>query len=126
MYVFALKEEINPWAFMAVMHSSTMLFLYRVSNLGDGRVIPQVKASKLQTLPFPKLTANKALQEKLASDCHAMIEAKEKLRSTRVERQQDYYANRCVDLDARIDEAVFELYGLTEAEAEMVRAGAKS
>lgn len=126
MYVFALKSGIDPWAFMAVMHSSTMLFLYRVSNQGEGRVIPQVKASKLQTLPFPKLTANKTLQENLAADCQAMIETKEKLRAAKVDRQQDYYANRCVDLEARIDDAVFKLYGLTEAEAEMVRAGAKS
>lgn len=126
MYVFALKAKIDPWAFMAVMHSSTMLFLYRVSNQGEGRVIPQVKASKLQTLPFPNLAANVALQKSLATDCRSLIEAKQKLRAAVIEKQQDYYANRCIDLETRIDEAAFELFGLTEDEAKMVRAGAKS
>jgi hypothetical protein len=42
-------------AIQAVMHSSALLYLYRVSNQGEKRVIPQVKATKLQEVPFPDL-----------------------------------------------------------------------
>ncbi|MEK6356080.1 MAG: TaqI-like C-terminal specificity domain-containing protein [Burkholderia cenocepacia] len=120
MYVFQTKPKLDPWAVMAVLHSSTVLYLYRVSNQGEARVIPQVKASKLGMLPFPDLTKKKALQVQLAADCKALIEAKYKSATASLERQRDYYAQRFAELDARINTAVFELYDLSDEEVALV------
>ena len=56
MYVFAPKSEIDPKVLMAVMQSKLFHFLYTVANMGESRVIPQIKATKLLTLPIPNLT----------------------------------------------------------------------
>lgn len=61
MYVMRLQREYDAWAFMGLMQSKLMLFLYRVSNQGESRVIPQIKASKLQLLPFPMSSAPESL-----------------------------------------------------------------
>lgn len=99
---------------MRLLHNSG------VSNQGDARVIPQVKASKLQTLPFPDLRKNKLLQAQLVSDCKALIEAKHKAATAFLERQKDYYAQRYVELNTRINTTVFELYGLSDEEVALV------
>ena len=52
--MFLLKPGYDPLA-LAVLQSHLFLFLYRVSNLGESRVIPQVKAAKLQTFSEPDL-----------------------------------------------------------------------
>ena len=53
MYVFKISKKYNPWITIAILQSSLFLFLYRIANQGENRVIPQVKASKLQYIPFP-------------------------------------------------------------------------
>jgi type I restriction-modification system DNA methylase subunit len=120
MYVFQTKRGLDPWAVMAVLHSSTLLYLYRVSNQGEARVIPQVKASKLGMLPFPDLTKKKALQKSLSADCKALIEVKQKSITATLERQKSYYEQRLAELNAKIDTAVFELYELTDDETALI------
>jgi len=53
MYVFKIRDYINPWYVMAVIQSKLFLFLYRIENQGESRVIPQIKATKIEPLPFP-------------------------------------------------------------------------
>jgi len=120
MYVFRIAEDLDPMAFMAIMQSKCFLFLYQLSNQGEGRVIPQVKASKLQSLPFPNLNGQPALQTQLAEDCRSLIDAKERMEAANTEKQRDYYANRCVDLERRIDTVTYQFYELTTAEVEMI------
>lgn len=53
MYVFQPSKQFDPWVVIGLMQSKLFLFLYRVANQGESRIIPQVKASKLEGLPFP-------------------------------------------------------------------------
>jgi hypothetical protein len=68
MYVFHIHEDFDPWAILGLIHSNIFLFLYKVSNQGDARVIPQVKASKLSTIPVPTRAFFSSTARKLA-DC---------------------------------------------------------
>lgn len=83
MYVFGLKPGIDPWTCMAVLHSKLVLFLYRVANQGEARVIPQVKASKLSTLPFPDIGASQPTATALSRSCKAMLSLHEQLAFTK-------------------------------------------
>jgi hypothetical protein len=56
----------------------------------------------------------------LASDCKALIEIKAKLVEARLDRQKDYYLQRCNDLASRINHSVYALYDLTEAEIALI------
>jgi len=121
MYVFTPKPGLCPWAFMAVMQSALFLFLYRLANQGESRVIPQIKASKLDTIPFPALQADDPKVKRVAELCKAMLAAKKQLAGAQSDKDKDFYTNRCDGLDRQIDALVYDLYGLTEDEITIVR-----
>ncbi len=120
MYVFSPKSGLCPWAFMAVMQSAMFQFLYRLANQGESRVIPQIKASKLDTIPFPTLELNNHKVKELARLCKAMLAAKPQLTVAQSDKDKDFYENKCTALDREIDRRVYELYGLTADEIKTV------
>jgi hypothetical protein len=120
MYVFRLLPEHDPWACLAILQSRLFLFCYRVANQGELRVIPQIKASKLHTLPYPAYELSDPDLAKLAQFSKEMITfnkllaaAKTPDEKTRIQRQIDA-------TDQQIDQLVYELYGLTEKEIQIV------
>lgn len=119
MCVFALKQHIDPWAALAVLQSKLFLFLYRVTNQGESRVIPQVKAAKLGGLPFPNLAESK-LTGTLSDLAKRMCALKEQLASERAEHIRNELQRQITSMDAEIERLVNALYGLTEAECKLV------
>jgi hypothetical protein len=121
MYVFTPKPGLCPWAFMAVMQSALFLFLYRLANQGESRVIPQIKASKLDTIPIPDLQGDDPKVKRLAELCEGMLAAKKQLSGAQSDKDKDFYENKCAALDRQIDALVYELYGLTADEIKIVK-----
>jgi len=120
MYVFSLKSEFDPLAALAVLQSRLFLFLYRVSNLGESRVIPQVKAAKLQTLPLPPLEPSNKLVKKLNLQCALMLSLNKRLSSVKGTALKKALERQIEAADVRIDRLVYELYGLTAPEIAVV------
>lgn len=118
MYVIKTIDGIDPMAFIAVMHSRTFLALYRISNQGEARVIPQVKASKLSTLPFPDL--RQIDQTGLSALATSLKKAANDKKASTTDKAKDYYQNRCADLENRIELMVANAYGLTSEEYELL------
>ena len=50
----------------------------------------------------------------------AMLEAKKQLAQAKTDKDKTYYENKCAALDRQIDRLVYELYGLTEEEIQIV------
>ena len=126
MYVFRFKSEINVKAALGVLHSKLFLFLYRVSNQGEARVIPQIKAAKLEPLPFPNLsTASRARHDKLALLVDKMLALMPKLRAATSASEKATLQNAVTATEQQIDALVYELYGLTDAEIKLVEGGEK-
>jgi hypothetical protein len=120
MYLFAVTPEYDPWSLMAILHSKVFLFLYRVVNQGEGRVIPQVKASKLQELPVPAPNRMPAEMKQLRQLSQRLIavnasQSKEvtSVSAERLERQK-------VAITRRIDEIVYELYGVSKRDVALI------
>ncbi len=124
MYVFGLKPHIDPWACMATLHSKLFLFLYRVANQGESRVIPQVKASKLETLPFPEVQTTHAIISQLNRCCKAMLLLNREVGTTRNPNDKTRLQREINATDRQIDQLVYELYGLTEEEIKIVEEAA--
>ena len=120
MYLFSIQPNIDPYALMAVMHSKLFLLLYRLANQGESRVIPQVKASKLEPLPFPKLKKGDEKVSKLTKRCREMLDSKKQLAAAKTDKDKTYYENKCASLDRQIDLIVYDLYDLTEDEIKLV------
>jgi hypothetical protein len=112
MYVFSLKEGIDPLAAMAVLQSKLFLFLYRVTNQGESRVIPQVKAAKLIGIPFPDLLASDH-SNTLSELSKTMCLLNEQLASEKSDHARTELERRISSTDRDIDELVYKIYGIS-------------
>jgi hypothetical protein len=125
MYVFKFKPQVNVKAALGILQSKLFLFLYRISNQGEARVIPQIKAAKLEPLPFPNLAAaDKARHDNLVVLVDKMLGLMPKLRSASSESVKATFQNAVTATDQQIDALVYELYGLSEDEKNLVESQA--
>lgn len=123
LYFFSLAdgEALAPEVVLAIMHSSLFEVLYHVSVQGEQRVIPQIKASKLQTIPFPtEIHSDDA--SALVSEVQDLVRYMEKRDSSTTETDRNYFDSRVAGIKASIDAIVVRLYGLTSEELEMFAA----
>ncbi|MDD5676809.1 MAG: N-6 DNA methylase [Kiritimatiellae bacterium] len=120
MYVFSTVSGVDPWAFMAMMQSKLFLFLYRVPNQGESRVIPQVKASKLDPLPFPVCDKPSPVLSRLNVLCRQMLALHCQQASAKTPQEQTALSRQIIVTDREIDKHVYNLYGLTEEETKIV------
>jgi len=119
MYVFRLKPNFSPMSSLGILHSKLFLFLYWISNQGESRVIPQVKASKLNDLPFPQSQDN-GIDDEITH----LVERLFKLHLRRANAMSEYDKNalqRQIEAtDMQIDRLVYAVYGLSDQEIEIV------
>jgi hypothetical protein len=120
MYLFHLMPEHDPWAFMAIVHSKLFLYLYRVANQGESRVIPQVKASKLYALPYPKYDSSNPLLTKLRNECKNMLTLNRRLTEAKTPDLVTQLRRQIEITDRTIDQLAYEIYGLTSDEIALV------
>jgi hypothetical protein len=105
---------------MSVLQSKLFLFLYETSNLDESRVIPQVKATKLATLPYPKRESKDPLNIKIQDRCKVMLDLNVQLSEVRTPQERIAIQRQIEFTDSQIDQFVYELYGLTENEIKIV------
>jgi hypothetical protein len=120
MYMFRLKPRFDSWACKAILQSKLFHFLYRVANQGESRVIPQVKASKLQTLPFPDVESSHPVIIELHRCRTAMLSLNKEIRGTRNPNDKTRLQRDVEATDRQIDQLGYELFGLTEEEIKIV------
>jgi hypothetical protein len=120
MYVFRLLPEHDPWACLAILQSRLFLFCYRVANQGELRVIPQIKASKLHTLPYPAYEPSDPDLTKLAQLSKEMTRFNKLLAGAKTPDDKIRLQRQIDTTDKQIDILVYELYELTEEEIKIV------
>ncbi|MEK6278842.1 MAG: TaqI-like C-terminal specificity domain-containing protein [Acidobacteriota bacterium] len=125
MYVFRAPKGWDPWHLIAIMQSKLFLFLYRTANQGESRVIPQIKASKLETLPVPGYEPASPKWNQLSVLISHMRNATEQRGAAQTERDKTFYENKCASLDRQIDNLVYELYDLTPEEIAIIEGQSK-
>jgi hypothetical protein len=122
MYVFAVRDGIDPFAVMALMQSRVFLALYRVSNLGEARVIPQIKAAKLEPIPFPICASGDKLVKAVSTKASELLLIRQGLATAKAAANRAALVRQCDILDKEIDILVSNLYGLTRNETEVLEA----
>lgn len=68
------------------------------------------------------LSTDKAKHDKVVQLVEQMLDAKKQLAEATTDRDKNLYERKCANLDRQIDELVYELYGLTKEEIELVEA----
>jgi hypothetical protein len=78
----------------------------------------------LRSLPLPPVDLNKPTDKKrhdrIVKSVEEMLKAKNHLASAKTDKDKTYYENKCASLDRQIDRLVYDLYGLTEDEINLV------
>ena len=104
---------------LAVMNSKVSAYFYRGISQEKGRTFAQVKLERLKKLPiFP---ATKEVQKEFVQLVDKILSLNKQLSDLTFAEQQEVIRKEIDATDIQIDEKVFDLYGLTEEEKEIIR-----
>jgi len=111
------RHDFHLKYILALLNSTYLRYLYNLAVRESGRVFPQVKLSKLETLPIRKIPLE---AQKPFIDLVEQILA--------ITKDKDYLSNpakqaKVAELEYQIDQMVYELYGLTREEIAVVEGG---
>ncbi len=123
--VFMIKatvEGIDERFLLGVLNSKAIGF-YWLNKFSDfKKTFPKIKGAYLQQLPIP--TADKARHDRLVGLVDKMRGLMPKLRQARSESERQTLENAVTAADQQIDSLVYDLYGLTEKEIQLVEGNA--
>jgi predicted type IV restriction endonuclease len=122
MYVFRIRAGLDPRVVLGLMHSRLLLFLYQVANQGEARVIPQVKAAKLNDMPVPALDTDSAGCRRIADVVDQVVAVTSRLQEARMPSDIEALRRETSGLVARLDRLIYDLYGLSDDEIALVEA----
>jgi hypothetical protein len=113
--------EALPLKFALGILNSTLESFYLSSSVIDyslGGGLIHATPGTQGKLVIPE--AQESDVHKVVMKVEAMLEAKKQLAKAQTDRDKTYYKNKCAALDRRIDQLVYELYGLSEDEIKIV------
>lgn len=130
-YSAYLKENMKNYSLKYVLGvlNSTLSQYYMQKLCFDNSSGAFIKARifHYNQLPIASIDFKKSTDKKqhdiIVNFVEQMLDSKEKLQAAVLEKDISYYQNKCTRLDAQIDAAVYELYGLTEEEIKIVEGG---
>jgi type I restriction-modification system DNA methylase subunit len=109
---------------LGVLNSRALTFYLRQKLLTNIQGFPQVLMGQLNQLPVPAIdlsnSRDKSTHDHIVKLVEQMLEAKQKLAIAKTDAEKNRLEHLCTSLDRQIDEAVYELYGLTEEEIKIV------
>ena len=112
MYVFGVRDGVPVEYVLGLMQAVPFAEFYRVANQGDGRVIPQVKATKLMEVPFPQWDSTNSNHRAVVRTVRALVA----LASSGAAGADRGFAVQRRELDR----LAAEIYGLKESQSEAV------
>jgi type I restriction-modification system DNA methylase subunit len=110
---------------LGVINSGLMswYFLHR-SNIAQRDDFPKIVLKETRDLPIAR--PDQTRHDQMVHLVEQMLEAKKQLAKVKTDKDKSYYERRCSDLDHQIDRLVYDLYGLTDKEIEIVEAASRA
>ncbi|GAI69416.1 unnamed protein product [marine sediment metagenome] len=109
---------------LGLLNSKLISWWYQGLIPEKGRVFAEVKVVNLKKLPIRTVDfsnpEDKVQHDKLVALVDNMLELQKKYHETRMERDKELYERQIKIVDAQIDRLVYDLYGLTEEEIEII------
>jgi type I restriction-modification system DNA methylase subunit len=127
-HVIKLNEpsSISSYQFLLGLINSRLLqYIFELQNPQMiGKVFAEIKVIYVERLPIRPInfndTADKARHDAIVKLVETMLATKERLAAVRTDAEATRLESLCDALDRQIDQAVYELYGLTEEDIEIV------
>ncbi len=121
MHVLVPKSDHPNIRFvLAVINSRLMNWYYHTLNPEMGEVFAEVKKTNVGKLPVVVPPESDGRYRALIALCTQMLDLCEHRRHCRVDRERTVFARQIDATDRQIDKLVYELYGLTDSEIEVV------
>jgi hypothetical protein len=126
LYSFKIKQDIvlKEEFVLAIIQSKLFSYLYDLNIQGGQRVIPQIKAVNLYDLHFPIINLlhkqEKQLHDEIVKLVDTMLLLNKEKQQTTLPEKLESLQHRIQYTDAKINQLVYQLYGLTEDEIAMV------
>jgi len=109
---------------LGILNSRLTGFFWRTMFADFKTSFPQVTIFSLAQVPIHEIDLSDPAQQtrhgEMVAKVEAMLEAKEQLAKAKTDKDKTYYENKCAALDRQIDRLVYDLYGLTEKEIQIV------
>lgn len=118
-------NDVIPAYILGLLNSCVLNWYYqKILNPELGEALAQVKRGHIAQLPIRTIDfsnpAEKAQHDKLVALVENMLELQKKHHEARIERDKELFERQIKILDKQIDKLVYELYGLTDEEIEIV------
>ncbi len=123
--IYGKEKFFSMKYLLGILNSRLISFIYPlVSNKIVKDSFPRISVGDLRMLPIQiinfEIEKEKSQHDYIVKLVDQMLEAKQKQSAAKTDADVTRYESLCAALDRKIDEAVYELYGLTEEEIKIV------
>jgi len=113
-------NQIDPKYLLGILNSKLLRALWTGRFYDQRQTFPKIKGTYLKELPVAFNSADKTRNDKLVGLVGKMLALTPKLRGTTSESEKAALQNAITTTDVEIDRLVYELYGLTKEEINIV------
>jgi type I restriction-modification system DNA methylase subunit len=123
-FFYANRSSMSFKFILGILNSRLINAYYKAVCLTNKKSIAQVKKVDLDQVPIRVLNLrdpiDKSRHDQMVAKVEAILDAKKELANAKTDKDKTYYENKCAALDRQIDALVYDLYGMTKEEIEIV------
>lgn len=120
-FLFNFRTKFNPMFLLGILNSKLMTAFYRAKAITNIKSIAQIKKVDLDALPIPSSDfVERKQHDDLVRLVVKMLGLVGRLQAARTESERSVLQNIITATDRQIDHLVYELYGLSEDEINIV------
>ena len=106
---------------LAIINSTAIGFFWQKNNSDEKKTFPKIKKEAILSIPVPTITdENKRLHNEIVRLVDAMIDLNKQKQQVTLPNQIEQLEQRIEHTDKKIDQLVYQLYGLTDEEIKIV------
>jgi type I restriction-modification system DNA methylase subunit len=118
-YNVYLKEKnlANLKFLLGITNSNATRFFWKKNNSDEKKTFPKIKKEAILSLPIPTITKdNKSLHDEIVKLVDQLLKLNEEKAETKLQTKINQQQSKIDYCENRINEIVYQLYGLTEEE----------
>lgn len=124
LYLFGVRNTWDAKYIMGLLNSKLFTFLYRLLAIESGRVLAQVKPTKLDDLPVrqidPKQGTTQTSHDRIVAFVDRCIVLHRQLAGARTPHEREALTHQVDALERQINHEVYSLYGLSARQIAIV------
>ena len=114
-----ISNEVDHRFLLGILNSKLTDFYYTQINPEKGEVLAEVKKQHVEQLPIPKIVSEEQ-QAEIIKHVDQLLQLNKELQTATLHEKIEQIKSRIGYCEDKINEIVYELYGLTEEEVKIV------